>query len=305
MSQPFWSSFNMSGVVPKYSVRKATRNDVAAIKNMINIEEWEIPSDLLYCTFDMDSRAWFVVESDSGEILGCRCLAYFNEKTVAGGIYLIRKDLRGKGIGRDVNMQSLKAAADANITISATFVNLYETRGFTIYYDVHQKRGPVEVILGAIPKAGTTSGVTIVPYEDAMFTELKTYDEKVCESERDYFLTNWIIGHAKNILIARSHTGRVVGYGCLRVTEYCNEIAPLYADSDAIAWALLKELLQHLDPKDTVHLFIISENKAAMESIGEAPLTNIFTLHKMYTKQSVPQNLDRLYSLSAISLSVV
>ncbi|XP_046573613.1 uncharacterized protein LOC124281708 [Haliotis rubra] len=295
----------MSGVVPEYSVRKATRTDVAAIKNLINIDEWEIPTDLLYCTFDMDSRAWFVAESDSGEILGCRVLVYFNEETVAGGIYLIRKDLRGKGVGRNVNLQSLKAVADANIIISATYVNLYDTHGFTFYYDVHLRRGPVEVILGAIPKAGTTLGVTTVPYEEAMFTELSAYDEKVSGSERDYFLKNWIISHAKNILIARSDTGRVVGYGCLRETEYCNEIAPLYADSEIIAWALLKQLLQHLDPKDTVHLFIISENTPAMESIGNAPLTNVITLHKMYSKQMVPRNLERLYSLSAISLSVV
>ncbi|XP_046561851.1 uncharacterized protein LOC124270843 [Haliotis rubra] len=234
-----------------------------------------------------------------------RVFVYCNEETAEGGLYIVRKDLRGKGIGRDVNRHGLAAVGDANITLSAGLVSLYDSHGFTFYYDVHQKRGPVEVILGAIPEAGTTSGITIVPYEDAMFTELRAYDEKVCESERDYFFRNWIISHAKNILIARSHTGRVVGYGCLRVTEYCNEIAPLYADSDIIAWALLKELLQHLDPKESVHMFIVSENKAMMESVGKAPLTNAITLHKMYTKTQVPQKLEQLYSLSAMSLSVV
>ncbi|XP_048239261.1 uncharacterized protein LOC124141649 [Haliotis rufescens] len=295
----------MATVVPKYSVRKASRADVVAIKNLTDIDEWEIPLDLIYCTFDMDSRAWFVAASDAGEILACRVLAFYIEKTVAGGIYLVRKDLRGKGIGRDVNLQSLKAVGDANIVISATFVNIYDTHGFTFYYDVHQKRGPAEVILGAIPDEEASPEISIVPFEGSMFTELKAYDENVCESERDYFFKNWIINRAKHILIARLHSGRVVGYGCLGVTEYSNEIAPLYADSDFIAWALLKGLLQHLNPKDTVQMFVISENKAMMGIIGKLPLANVFTLHKMYTKKRVPETLERLYSLSAISLSVI
>ncbi|XP_046365629.1 uncharacterized protein LOC124141641 [Haliotis rufescens] len=295
----------MATVVPKYSVRKATRADVAAIKNLTDMEKWDIPKSFMYCMFDMDSRAWFVAESDSGEILACRALAFHNEKTVAGGIYLVRKDLRGKGIGRDVNLQSLKAVGDANIVISATFVNLYDTHGFTFYYDVHQKRGPAEVILGAIPDAVLSSDIIIVHFEGSMFTELKAYDENVCESERDYFFKNWIINHAKYILIARSHAGGVVGYGCLGVTEYSNEIAPLYADSDNIALALLKGILQLLNPKKIVDMFIISENRAMMEIVDKVPLTNMFTVHKMYTKMRVPHTLERLYSLSASELSTI
>ncbi|XP_046575415.1 uncharacterized protein LOC124283408 [Haliotis rubra] len=237
----------MAAVVPKYSVRRATRADVAAIKKLTDIEEWEIPTDFMYCSFDMDSRAWFVAESDSGEILACRFLVYYTEETVAGGIYIVRKDLRGKGIGRDVNAQSLKAVGDANVTISATFVNLYETHGFTFYYDIHLKRGSAEVILGAIPEAEVRPDIRILPYESVMFTELKAYDEAVCETERCYYFKNWIIRHAKHILIARSNTGRVLGYGRLAVTEYGHGIAPLYADSDVIAMTLLKRLL--LQPK--------------------------------------------------------
>ncbi|XP_071108412.1 uncharacterized protein [Haliotis cracherodii] len=295
----------MATVVPKYSVRKATRADVAAMKNLTDMEKWDIPISFMYCMFDMDSRAWFVAESDSGEILACRALAFYNEKTVAGGIYLVRKDLRRKGIGRDVNLQSLKVVGDANIVISATFVNLYDTHGFTFYYDVHQNRGAAEVLLGAIPDAEASPDISIVPFEGSMFTELKAYDENVCESERNYFFKNWIISHAKYILIARSHAGGVVGYGCLGVTEYSNEIAPLYADSDNIALALLKGILQLLHPKKIVDMFIISENKAMMEIVDKVPLTNMFTVHKMYTKMRVPQTLERLYSLSACELSTI
>ncbi|XP_067649214.1 uncharacterized protein [Haliotis asinina] len=295
----------MAAAVLKYTVRKATLADIGPIKTLTDGEEWEIPLDLLYCVFGMDSRAWFVAESDTGEIIACRVFVYFNEDTAEGGLYVVRKDLRGKGIGRDVNRHGLKAVADANITLSATVVSLYDSYGFTFYYDVHQKRGPVEAILRVIPDADLSSDVSLVPYYDAMFKELKAYDQQVCESERDYFFTNWIISHAKYVLTARSDAGRLVGYGCLRVTEYCNEIAPLYANSDTIAWALLKELLRHLDPKAAVHIFIVSQNKTMMENIGQAPLTNVTTLHKMYTKTQVPQKLAQLYSLSAASLSVM
>ncbi|XP_067648825.1 uncharacterized protein [Haliotis asinina] len=295
----------MSAVVPRYVVRKATRDDIGPIKTLTDAEDWEIPLDLLYCVFDMDSKAWFVAETGTGEIIAFRAFVYFNEETAEGGLYVVKKDLRGNGIGRDVNRHGLTALGDANITLSAGVVSLYDSHGFTFYYDVHQKRGPVEVILKAIPDADLSSGISLVSYEDAMFTQLKAYDDKICESERDYFLKNWIMSHAKNILIACSQTGRVVGYGCLGVTEYCNEIAPLYADSDTIAWALLKELLQHLDPKDTVHLFIISENKAMMKIIGSLPLKEVDLIHKMYSKKPVPQALGRLYSLSAITFSTV
>ncbi|XP_048239173.1 uncharacterized protein LOC124141647 [Haliotis rufescens] len=287
-------------VVPKYTVRKATRADIGAIKTLTDAEEWEIPIGSMYCVFDMDSRAWVVAESETGEIIGCRVLAYFNEETAEGGLYIVRRDLRGKGIGRDVNRVGLTAVGEANITLSAGSVSLYDTHGFTFYYDVLQKRGPAEVILGAIPDAEVSPDINIVPFEGSMFTDLKAYDEKVCESERDYFLKNLIISRAKHILIARSHTGVVVGYGCLGATEYCNEIAPLYADSDIIAWALLKRLLQHLNPKDSVHIFITSENKAMMGIIGKLPLANVVTLHKMYTKKRVPETFERLYSLSAL-----
>ncbi|XP_046575414.1 uncharacterized protein LOC124283407 [Haliotis rubra] len=293
----------MAAVVPKYSVRTATRADVAAIKKLTDIEEWGIPTDFMYCSFDMDSRAWFVAESDSGEILACRVLVYYTEETVAGGIYIVRKDLRGKGIGRDVNAQSLKAVGDANITISATSVNLYETHGFTFYYDIHQKRGSAEVILGAIPEAEVSPDIRIILYESAMFTELRAYDEAVCETERCYYFKNWIIRHAKYILIARSNTGRVLGYGRLAVTEYGHEIAPLYANSDVIAMTLLKRLLHQVNPKDSVTMFITSESKAMMEINRKVSLTNVVTLHKMYTKKQVPHTPERLYSLSAMGLS--
>ncbi|XP_067685349.1 uncharacterized N-acetyltransferase YitH-like [Haliotis asinina] len=293
----------MAAVVPKYSVRRASRADVAAIKNLTDLEKWEMPTDLLYCLFDMDSRAWFVAESDSGEILACRALAYYTEETVAGGIYIVRKDLRGQGIGRAVNAQSLKAVGDANITISATYVKLYETRGFTFYYDVHQKRGPAEVILGVLQEAEVNPDIRIHPYGSVMFTELKAYDETVCGTKRCYFFKNWIIGHAIHILIARSNTGSISGYGRLAVTEYGHEIAPLYADSDLIAMALLKRLLQHMNPKDSVNMFITSESKAMMEINRKVSLTDVETNHKMYTKVQVPQTRERLYSLSALALS--
>ncbi|XP_067650595.1 uncharacterized protein [Haliotis asinina] len=295
----------MTEVVPKYTVRKAARADIGAIKTLTDAEEWEIPFDLLYCVFDMDSRAWVVAESDTGEIIAIRVFVYFNKDTTEGGLYVVRKDLRGKGIGRDVNRHGLTAVGDANITLSAAVVSLYDSHGFKFYYDVHQKRGPVEVFLGSIPVADLSSNISLVHYEDAMFTELRVYDETIYESERDYFFRNWIVSHAKYVLIARSGAGRLVGYGCLRVTEYCNEIAPLYADSDIIAWALLKELLQNLDLKATVQMFIVAENKTMMENIGQAPLTNVLTLHKMYTKMQVPRNLEHLHALSAMSLSVL
>ncbi|XP_067649190.1 uncharacterized protein [Haliotis asinina] len=291
----------MAAIVPKYTVRKATGADIGPIKTLTNAEDWQIPLGFLQCVFDMDSKAWFVAESDTGEIIGVRVCIFFNANTAEGGLYVVRKDLTGKGIGRAVNRHCLTAVSDANITLSATVVS----HGFTFYYDVHQRRGPVEVLLATIPEIGTTPGVTIVCYEEATFTELKAYDETICESEREYFFRNWIIMHAKYVLIARSRAGRVVGYGCLRTTEYCNEIAPLYADSDAIAWALLKELLQYLDPKEAVQMHIVAENKTMMKNIGQAPLTNVVTLHKMYTKVQVPQKLEQLYSLTVVGLCVV
>ncbi len=61
---------NMATVCPLYTVRRATRSDVPTVKTMTDGERWEMDLNFLYCVFDLDSRAWFVAEIDTGEIVG-------------------------------------------------------------------------------------------------------------------------------------------------------------------------------------------------------------------------------------------
>ncbi|XP_067656435.1 holothin acyltransferase-like [Haliotis asinina] len=291
--------------VPVYKVRNATKHDIPAIKAFCDSEKWDVDTKYLQCMFDMDSRGWFVAESESGEVIGLRVLEHYDENTTAGGMYIVKKELRGMGIGHAVNSAALSAVGDTNVVLAATNVNLYNTQGFTYDCDSYERRGSASVIMAALPEDQTDKEITIMPYEDSMLSELMAYDRSICEFERSYFFQNWIIKHTKAIVVARSSSGVIAGYGCLRYSDYGDQVAPLYAEKDVIAWSLMRALLENVDPNLAVKLFIPSGNKPMFERIGRLSLEDISTTYRMYRTKRLPSSLDKVFSLTFWGLTII
>ena len=136
--------------------RKATRNDVAKIVEMIADDElgkirenYQIPLPTEYLTafenIDTDeNQELIVVENENSEIIGTLQLSFIQYLTYRGGIRAqieavrIRKDQRGLGIGKTMFEWAINRAKERNAHLlqlttdkkRPKAVNFYEDLGF-------------------------------------------------------------------------------------------------------------------------------------------------------------------------------
>jgi len=101
-----------------------------------------------------------------------------------------------------------------------------------------------EVLVQPPKSARPTSSVQVVPLQQFPKNSLLTYDRSFFPEPRTDFLQVWIAQPGTTVLGTVDGT-RLTGYGVIRPCRVGFKIGLLFADTTAIAEALLTELKQH------------------------------------------------------------
>jgi GNAT superfamily N-acetyltransferase len=181
------------------------------------------------------------------------------------GLYIVRPEWRGRGLGRRLWAAGLEHLAGCSVGLDGVVERQadYARAGFLTAHRNIRFAGP-----------GGPSGPSdprIVPVDDALLPAVLAFDRRFFPVARDTFLRGWLRGEDRR---ARAYLadGEIAGYGVLRACRVGHKVGPLFARDDAVAGALLTDLIQGV--AGPVAIDVSEPNRAAVrlaESLAFAP----------------------------------
>jgi GNAT superfamily N-acetyltransferase len=233
----------------------------------------------------------FLATDRSGEIVATVSCALYGDAYAFIGFYIVRADLRGRGLGLPLFERALARAGSRVVGLDAVLEQeaTYRRSGFaTSHRNVRWRttgggRRPDGLVeLGSLP-----------------FGELLAFDAAVFGAERERFLRIWIdrqAGHA----LACVRDGRLAGYGVLRPCRTGAKVGPLFAEDTAAANALLSGLLSAAGPATDVFVDMPAANASAEELRPGRDWETTFETARMYLNGRPPEDVERAFGITTL-----
>ena len=232
-----------------------------------------------------------------------------DEKNAMLNMYITKKAFRGRGIGRQVYDRCIRSLRHMNVSINANWDHaaMYASAGFGVssfklmVYHCSMKHVTVE------PERHLQAGhmVTLV---DVALDWILEYDQTLLApvtSQRRELLTR-CMKCSLHGLVVLGEEGQVLGWGSVSKGDLAYSLMPLYADTPAIAEALINHLLARVPQDGVVEVSYPQTNLEAGRIFEGIGVTKGDTDHnmRMYNKNDVTLPLDRVYSLSNYHLTL-
>ena len=228
-----------------------------------------------------------------------------DDKVAFGGFFIVHKDWRGKGVGSKLFKEHLKHIGDRNFGIDAVEESVQHDKkdGF-----IHMSFA-VSAFMGVPDRLKLLRldqyDEDLVKYTADLFECLFQYDSKLHTIPRRDFLKCWVKEDITTTYCAMEN-GNIKGYGCLQPIEGGHYmIGPVYADTPDIAKRLFTKLFLSVPDGKQVAFDIPTDNSLAMGIAKEHGMTLQLKLFRMYNKEVIEFDLDRVYAFSTMGIALV
>lgn len=278
------------------TVRRMTRPEVDLAIGWAAREGWNPGRDDAESFYTADPNGFFIAEL-SGEPAGCLSAVAYDGRFAFAGFYMVRPDLRGRGIGGLLVREAsayLGGRTVGNDAVPAQQEN-YKKYGFLMAYRNVRYGG----VAPALPAAAARPA-GVVPLSEVPFAEICAYDRGCFPAERPAFLARWIHpagGAALGVL----DNGRLAGYGVLRRCRQGCKIGPLFAADGAVAEALFTALRAAV-PGEECFLDIPEPNAAARALVQRQGMAPVFETARMYAGEPPALPLERIFGVTSFEL---
>lgn len=215
------------------------------------------------------------------------------------GFYIVRPDVRGSGVG-----------------IATWHAGMAHLQGRTIgldgvvdQQDNYKKSGFVfagrNVRYSGVPdRAPTVSPITVHEATSEHLQALVDFDQTYFPASRSTFIKSWILSETPSGRTTRLtlKNDRVSGYGVIRPCISGYKIGPLFAETEAIAQALVAELCASTDKGSEVTIDIPEDNPAAVRLAQSLNLTPVFETARMYKGAPPVLPINNIFGITSFEL---
>ena len=274
-----------------FIVRTMSAGEVAMAVEWAAMEGWNPGLHDPHCFREVDPDGFFVgVWLD--EPVACLAAVAYDERFGFIGLYIVKPEFRGKGLGMRIWQHGMRYLGDRNIGLDGVVAQQanYRKSGFRLAYRNIRYQGRVD----GIGCAHVTAAA------DVPFEQLLAYDRQCFPAARERFVSAWI-AQPDAVALATVDAGRVAGYGVVRRCEAGCKIGPLFADDAGVATGLFRALAACM-PGEVIMLDVPETNLAAVALAERHGMTGVFETARMYTKDAPAISIDRGFGVTSFEL---
>lgn len=257
-------------------------------------ESWNPGLSDVGVAWGVDPEAFIAVRR-SDELLGGGTIISYDGAFGFMGLFIVRPDLRGRGIGtslwyqrRDRLVRRLNRGASIGMDGVFDMVPFYERGGFRLAYRDLRFEG---VAVGGCSDRVTDLGA--VP-----FAAIEQFDRRFVPAPRGRFLSAWLAQSGGVGAALLDRRGELRGYGYLRPCRRGYKVGPLFADEGSVA----EEILDHLCgciSGEFVQIDVPEPNTAALEMVNRRGLVESFGCARMYLGPDPGLPTDNIFGVTS------
>ena len=274
-------------------VRPMRPEEIAIAIDWAAAEGWNPGLTDATCFATVDPQGFLIGELDGETAATVSCVNY-SASFAFLGFYIVRADLRGRGLGLQIWNAAIAHAGSRVIGLDGVVAQQenYRKSGFALAYANIRYGGTV----APLPEA-SQAGVAL---SEIPFVDVEAYDATVFPAPRSAFLRAWF-GAPGHIGRAVVRDGRLAGWGVIRPCRTGRKIGPLVADDRATAEAVLSALLSAAGSGE-IFLDVPGTNRDAIALAQGLGLVPVFETARMYTGAIRPVRLERVFGVTSFEL---
>lgn len=275
------------------AITQMTRQEVETAVDWARQEGWNPGIHDAECFYHTDPKGFYAAKLND-EIVGTISVVKYTEDYAFAGLYIVRPDLRRKGIGKMLYHFLEDSYKDFNVGIDGVLQmqTTYEQHGFTLAHKNYR--------YAVTAKSGLSYLCTPIRRRD--FSEVVAFDAKCFSTPRPEFLSCWLFQNdAHSFMIQKNGSSEIGGYGVIRKCFQGHKIGPLFADTQDVATAILESLMSTV-PREEVFLDVPEPNTSGVTLARSHGMQPVFATVRMYSKRLPALPLSRIYGITSFEL---
>ncbi len=277
----------------KIQITNMTKDDLDLAMNWANGEGWN-PGLFDADTFFPTDPGGFFTAKLNREHLGFISVVNYDSNFSFAGLFIVRKDARGQGVGRLLIERALthvKAANTGTDGVPKQEEN-YKKIGFKTAYKNLRWTGKIAVSSEIRPE--------IMPITHRHTAEVFEFDSLRFPTPRGSFIRRWIF-QKQSCALGFFRGERLCGYGVIRPAHEGARIGPLSCQSQEIARALIVALANRF-PNQTIFIDVPEPNAAALEMVSSFGMKKTFETVRMYTGEAPNLKIGEIFGVTTLEL---
>ncbi len=278
-----------------YQIRRMSRDHLATVLRWAAREGWNPGVHDLDPLYNVDPEGFFMGWLGEGPVASISCVRHGGGHAFLG-FYIVDPLMRGHGLGKAIWRVALDHVKGCVVGLDGVVAQQdnYRRAGFELAW--HNRR-----FKGWGHEAEATPNARVVPLSALPFDALVAYDNAFHPAPRPAFLQSWI-------QMPQSHAlgwwegGALRGYGVLRACREGCKLAPLCADTPAIAKTLFEALCSRVPSTEPVFMDVPDGNAVAVELALHQGMEATFSTVRMYRGPAPRLALSRLYGLTTLEV---
>jgi GNAT superfamily N-acetyltransferase len=274
------------------TIEQMTRQEVDIAIEWAQKEGWNPGIHDAECFYQADPTGYYAAKLD-GEVVGTISLVKYSGDFVFEGLYIIKPEYRGKGIGKQVQQYALDLCKNKNLGLDGviSMKQKYADYGLQFAYSNIRYEGKANGELSKYCKPVTRDD----------FKDVAVYDKGCFGFERINFLDCWLFQKDHTSMLIRNSKGEVSGYGVIRKCFKGYKIGPLFVESEGEAELLYNSLTASVHG-ETVYLDVPEPNEAAVQFAQIHSMLPVFSTVRMYSKAVPELALNKIFGVTSFEL---
>lgn len=278
-----------------YDIRVMTSGDLEIALGWAREEGWNPGLDDAAAFHAADPTGFFMGFIDGSPASSISVVKY-GESFAFLGLYIVRPQHRGKGLGKAIWDRGIASAGNRTIALDGVVAQQdnYRKSGFELAHRSARWGGRLN------GRLTVRSFVRSVGPDD--IPAILAYDAGIFPAARDSFLRTWLDRSAARQTEGYfDAAGGLRGYGSIRRCAEGWKIGPLFADEPAVAEALIATLVAPA-ASDPVFVDIPEPNGPAIAIAKRLGFAPTFETARMYRGPAPDLPLPQIYGITTLEL---